>query len=455
MRLLAQPGSTYGRAVVLTTEAGTAGAEGLAEEMRAHIPDVAVLALPIWDPSDHAQIFAAIRDRLSAWRGEVDVLLSAGTPQAQTVWVIVIQAGLLRARMLQVIPAFFVPDPHPEPVRVVRLDIDGFPEIRALRAEVARLRAQVAGADMIGLSPPMRALRQRLGRVAAADQVPVLLLGETGTGKELAARAIHRASPRRAGPFIAESCGAFAEGVLASELFGHEKGSFTGAHATRKGLLEQASGGTLFLDEVGELSERMQVLLLRVLQEGVLRRVGGNTAIKVDVRIVAATHRDLPAMIAAGRFREDLYYRLCGATLRIPPLRERGSDLDLLIAHFLDQLERPELAPAPEARARLVAWRWPGNVRELRAEVVRWTVFADGPVQPADLSPAIQGLPAAAVLPQPVLAPLRQSVEAAERAAITAALSAHRGNLSATARTLQIDRNTLKRKIASLSIPRD
>ncbi|MCA9543577.1 MAG: sigma 54-interacting transcriptional regulator, partial [Myxococcales bacterium] len=264
------------------------------------------------DPSDHAALFMALHALLPSLPAEpTDVLLSAGTPQAQTLWVVLVQAGLLDARMLQVIPPRFVPDPHPEPVRQVRLDIPGFPEIRALTAEVVRLRARVAAVagDLIGDSAPMRRLADRLARVAVAE-VPVLVLGETGAGKELVARALHQASPRAQGPFVAENCGAFAQGTLASELFGHEAGAFTGAGRAHRGVFEQAHGGTLFLDEVGELPLNVQVQLLRVLQTGELRRLGGERPVRVDVRVVAATHRELASEVAAGRFREDLYYRL-------------------------------------------------------------------------------------------------------------------------------------------------
>jgi transcriptional regulator with GAF, ATPase, and Fis domain len=192
-------------------------------------------------------------------------------------------------------------------------------------------------------------------RRVAASNASVLLVGETGTGKELVARTIHRLSERVAGPFIAENCGAFSEGVLASELFGHERGAFTGAAARRRGLFEQADGGTLFLDEIADTSPRVQVSLLRVLQEGTLRRVGAEQPITVDVRVIAATHRDLSALVAKGEFREDLYYRLCGATVRVPPLRERLGDLEGLVRHFLAELGATKLWPDAAAWRRLRA----------------------------------------------------------------------------------------------------
>ena len=426
----------------------------------------AAAELPVDDPSDYAQLFTALGEVLRELEplGRCDVLLSAGTPQMQTLWVILVEAGLLAARMLQVIPAAFVPDPHPSPIREVRLDIEGFPEIRAMREELVRLRAEtrVRRSGRIGNSEAMRMLERRLARVART-QVPVLITGETGTGKELIARALHDASERAGGPFVAENCGSFSEGVLSSELFGHERGAFTGASGRRRGLFEQADRGTLFLDEIGETSPRVQVMLLRVLQEGRLRRVGGEDEVSVDVRVVAATHRDLRVEVEQGRFREDLYYRLCGAQLELPPLRERGRDLELLVRHFLAELGVPSLWPSEAAWAALRAHRWPGNVRELRAEVVRWSVFCERSVELDDLSPPIRAaLDAVAREPatprEPSLAagpvaasgpirPLAEQVDATERRALLAALAACEGNLSAIARALAIDRNTLKRKL--------
>jgi DNA-binding NtrC family response regulator len=464
---LVEHGEGWDRALVLTTDDGRRSAAGLVRELReVGLSEVELRVLDIEDPTDHAQLFSALTPLVTEFAEHadrcIDVCLSAGTPQMQTLWVILVEAGLLRARMLQVIPAAFVPDPHPHPIRVVRLDIEGFPEIRAMREELVRLRAQTrARGALIGESEPMQLLSRRLARVAQAD-VPVLVLGETGTGKELVARAIHAASERASGPFVAENCGSFSEGVLASELFGHERGAFSGAARRHRGLFEQAHRGTLFLDELGETSPRVQVMLLRVLQEGRLRRLGGEEEIEVDVRVIAATHRDLPAMIGRGEFREDLWYRLRGATLELPPLRERGRDLELLVSQFLDEDGGRRLWPTPEAWSALRAYAWPGNVRELRAEVVRWRVFfgdddADGRIGLDALSPEIRGArvraPATNVTTAVVESddgpkPLREQIEAVEREAIAAALRWAAGNLSRTARALGIDRNTLKAKLA-------
>jgi DNA-binding NtrC family response regulator len=470
LRLLDQEESRYDAAWVLTIPAGDEPAQRLARSMRERVARVEVRALEVGDPSDYKQLFHALsplataaKRAFSAGSWEIDVLLSAGTPQAQTLWVVLVQAGVLPARMLQVIPAVFVGKSHPRAVREVRLDIEGFPEIRALRAEVARLRAEARAAapELVGESEPMRELRARIARVAATD-VPVLVLGETGTGKELVARAVHAASARAEGPFVAENCGVFAEGVVASELFGHEAGAFTGAAARRRGVFEQAHQGTLMLDEVGELTPRVQTSLLRVLQEGALRRVGGEGRVAVDVRVIAATHRDLAAMVEGGSFREDLYYRLRGATLEVPPLRERPGDVELLVRAFLDELHaRKSGAPLTltrDALRALASYPWPGNVRELRAEVMRWGVFCDGEVDVSDLAPEIRSPAArrgaaraiAKAAAEPVT--LAAAVEAAERSAILAAIGAERGNLSRTARALGIDRNTLKRKLAAYAI---
>ncbi|MBP8805631.1 MAG: sigma 54-interacting transcriptional regulator [Kofleriaceae bacterium] len=463
----------YDRALVLTIPQGRARAEALAVELRARIAAVEVRVLPIDDPSDYGALFTHLRPLVAevgraapAETWEVDVLLSAGTPQAQTLWVILVQAAMLRARMLQVIPAAFVPHPHPHAVRPVTIDVEGFPEIRGLRAEVARLRAaaRVREARIVAHSAPMRELLARVARVAQSE-LPVLVLGETGVGKELIARALHDGSARAAGPFVAENCGALADSVLASELFGHEAAAFTGASARHRGLFEQAHGGTIFLDEVGELAPQVQAMLLRVLQEGTLRRVGGEQSIAVDVRVIAATHRDLAAMVEAGRFRADLYYRLRGATLVVPPLRQRITDLPAMIKAFVQEAavgrRTRSLTVSPEALRALAAYPWPGNVRELRSEVQRWAVFCDDHVELSDLSPELRaGAVAPRVAPPapeastmgPTVSTLAAAVEAAERAAIATALAAHAGNLARTARALGIERNTLKRKLRILGL---
>ncbi len=458
-RLVAQDDAgPWDAAIVLTTPSGEGPAHRLATVLRRSIQQVDIDVIEdIVDPSDHAALFAGLGPVLARLPrpADVDVVLSAGTPQCQTLWVLLGMAGLLdrggETRLLQVIPARFVPDPHPRAWREVTLDIEGFPEVRALRSELASLRAQTDTLGLTGHSPPMQALRSTIARAAQTD-LSVLILGETGTGKERVAQALHRLSRRSEGPFIAENCAALPEGTLASELFGHEAGAFTGAAVRRRGLFELAHGGTLLLDEVGEMPLRVQASLLRVLQEGELRRVGGERAVRVDVRVVAATHRDLAEEVAAGRFRADLYYRLRGVTLDVPPLRARTADLETLVHTFAVEGGRPDLTVDPTVWPRLRAWGWPGNVRELRAEVMRWCAFCVDTVRPGDLAPELQPkgaavVPSASPSAGPLLRPLAVQVAALEAEAVAAALAHHKGNKSAAARQLGIDRNTLKRKL--------
>lgn len=465
----------YERAIVLTVPRGLRLARGLAEEMNEHVGEVEVRPIELNDPSDYGALFKQlvpiatdVERSFPNPKWEVDVLLSAGTPQAQTIWVILVQASLLRARLLQVIPAAFVPVPHPRAIREVSLDIEGFPEIRVLREEVSRLRAEVRarGSKLIAGSEAMRDLMGRVVRVAQSD-LPVLVLGETGSGKELIARAIHEGSQRASGPLVAENCGALAESVLASELFGHEAHAFTGANSRHRGLFEQAHGGTIFLDEVGELPLQVQAMLLRVLEEGVLRRVGGEKPIKVDVRVVAATHRDLGGMVRDGTFREDLYYRLRGATLLVPPLRERVSDIPTMVKTFLQEgavgRRARSLSVTPGAMRQLAAYAWPGNVRELRSEVHRWAVFCDERVELEDLAVEIRGAEehrrsgpreadAEPATTAPTTKTLDEVVREAERRAIEEAFRGRSGNVLQTAKVLGIERNTLKRKLRAFGL---
>jgi two-component system nitrogen regulation response regulator GlnG len=245
--------------------------------------------------------------------------------------------------------------------------------------------------DFVGRSTPMQEIFTAIGRVAALD-VNVLVLGESGTGKELVARAIHRHSNRAGRPFQGINCAAIPEALLESELFGHEKGAFTGADRRRLGKFEQANGGTLFLDEIGDMTPPMQAKILRVLQERQLERVGGNEAVRADVRVIAATHRALDHLVATGRFRADLYYRLCTFGIALPPLRDRLDDLPLLVEHFL-RLFGPELGKDvrrvdPAALAALRGHSWPGNLRELQNVIKQALVSFTGPVLLRDFLPA-------------------------------------------------------------------
>jgi two-component system nitrogen regulation response regulator GlnG len=251
---------------------------------------------------------------------------------------------------------------------------------------------------MIGVCPAMREVYKAIGRVAAQN-VPVLITGESGTGKELVARALYQHGPRAKAPFLALNCAAIPEALLESELFGHEKGAFTGAERRRVGKFEQCNGGTLFLDEIGDMPPGSQAKVLRVLQEQAFERVGGNETVQTDVRVIAATHRDLKALSAGGEFRPDLYYRLSVFTIHLPPLRERGEDLPMLVHHYLRRFRR-ELGRevhevAPEALERLRGYPWPGNVRELQSVLKQALLRAHGPVLLPDFLPELPEAPAA------------------------------------------------------------
>jgi transcriptional regulator with GAF, ATPase, and Fis domain len=300
----------------------------------------------------------------------------------------------------------------------------------------------------LGADPRLSSLLASVARAAAAGS-RVLITGESGTGKELIARRLHAGSPRAAGPWVAVNCAAFGEGLLDSELFGHEPGAFTGAVRRKRGCFELADGGTLFLDEVAELSPATQARLLRALQEGRFYRVGGERPIDVDVRVVAATNRDLRRLVADGAFREDLYFRLAVVPIELPPLRDRGGDLALLTEHFLDRTaralgrRRPHLSP--EAWARWQAYRWPGNVRELRNVVERLVVLDEGSlVTPERLPLELQAATAAAPPPPTSMA---AAVASLERELVAGAMERSRGNKAAAARALGISRPTLDKKL--------
>jgi transcriptional regulator with GAF, ATPase, and Fis domain len=277
-----------------------------------------------------------------------------------------------------------------------------FEDLRPLLAAALEVRAPVAAAPtaaipmrygMVGDSKPMRDVAALLDKVVQSD-VPVLVLGETGTGKELVARALHQYGARKGKPFLAENCAAVPAELLESELFGHKKGSFTGAYTDRPGHFVAADKGTVFLDEIGDMPIAMQPKLLRVLQEGEVRPVGSNKVVKVDVRIVAATNKDLRAMCKVGTFREDLYFRLAVLTVQLPPLRDRKGDVPHLVRFFLDAMEKEmgrRCTMTPEALELLERWRWPGNVRELENEIRRTVALSDGTIRPSDLSPQIRG----------------------------------------------------------------
>ncbi len=328
-------------------------------------------------------------------------------------------------------------------------------EARALQSENRRLRkSRISG--IIGRSPALRALITDIERIGPTS-ARVLIQGEHGTGKELVARGLHQASPRRDRPFIAVNCSAIPEELIESELFGHERGSFTGATQARRGRFEEADGGTLFLDEVADLSPRAQTKLLRVLQEGELTRVGGSRGVRVDVRVVSATNRDLSAAAQTGAFREDLYFRLAVIPLTVPPLRDRREDVPLLVEHFLAQVARdvPSAARAfaPEAMAVFAGYRFPGNVRELRNLVERLAIMSRGPAISAAEVRAV--LPSAAEPATEESGRLADTMRRFEREQIERALEAAGGNVTRAAEKLGIERSHLYKKLRKLGLQTD
>jgi two-component system, NtrC family, response regulator len=326
-------------------------------------------------------------------------------------------------------------------------DRDG---LTPLDPEADKQRAEDAASgfgDILGRAPAMREIFGVVRRVARAD-VTVLIQGESGTGKEMLARAFHANSSRSDRPFVALNCAAIPDSLLEAELFGHEKGAYTGAHIQRKGKLELAESGTLFLDEVGEMSALLQVKLLRFLQERVIERVGGRETFRVDARVVAATNKDLKAEMQAGRFREDLYYRLSVVNLTLPPLRERGEDVVHIAGAFLQRSARQHRRKVRFGRSALEAithYPWPGNVRELENAVERAILMARTKViEASDLGIAVKDVP------EP--ASLRQAREKAERHALIDGLVGARGNITQAAKLLAVSRPTLHGLIAKYGV---
>ena len=411
---------------------------------------------------------------------------------SQPVIVLTAQAGV--ETVVQAMRAgacdFFVKPASPERITV---SIRNALSMGQLKGEVERLKKHVSGKttfdDLIGASPAMQMVK-RLGERAAKSSIPILITGESGVGKEVIARAVHGSSDRAGKPFVAVNCGALPENLVESILFGHEKGSFTGATDKHLGKFQEANGGTLFLDEVGELPLDMQVKLLRALQESEIDPIGSKRSIKVDVRIVSATNRDMAEQVKEGRFREDLYYRLNVFPIEAPPLRERKSDIPALVDAFVRRFNVEEgksvMGAAPETLACLTAFDWPGNVRQLENAVYRAIVLADSPyLQPFDFpsisgvaapppeavqayapppAPAFSELAAAATLPpsageladdMPKEGPIRilderghlRTLEEIERDLIQLAIEIYAGHMSEVARRLGIGRSTLYRKV--------
>ena len=316
------------------------------------------------------------------------------------------------------------------------------------------LKRQFEFKGLLSKSPKMEAVFE-VARTAAKSNSTVLILGESGTGKELLARGIHAESPRREGAFVGVSCAALTESLLESELFGYEKGAFTGAAAKARGKLEIAAGGTLFLDEIGDVSSKLQMDLSNVLDAREFRRVGGSQLIKTDVRIIAATTRDLKRLIDAGTFREELYYRLNVISVTLPPLRERKEDIPLLVNHFLGQfqteMQKPLEGVSAEAMELLVLYDWPGNVRELRNVLERGAVMAKGPI----ITPAELEMQPATPVSRAVPNDSADSLRDVERKHIATMLKQQNWNITRSAKALGIDRVTLYNKIKRYQIRED
>jgi two-component system nitrogen regulation response regulator GlnG len=446
-----------GQVRVLT--AGSA-AEGV-ELFRSDRPDVAVLDVRLPDASG----LDAFR-QLKEIDPKVPVVLATGFGTAETA----IEAMRLGAYEYVLKP----------------LDPAALRELIGRALEISRLmrvpaKLPVAGGEgdgaevLIGNSPAMQEVYKAIGRVAPQD-VTVLILGESGTGKEMVARALYHYSRRAEKPFLAVNCAAIPESLLESELFGHEKGSFTGADRKRIGKFEQCDGGTIFLDEIGDMTPLTQAKVLRVLQEQTFERVGGGEQVHTDVRVIAATNRDLESMVAAGRFRQDLYYRLNVFSIRLPPLRERGDDLTLLANHLVRRFARElgkDVHDVPEETLALLRhYPWPGNVRELQSVLKQAILNAAGPsLRPEFLPPSIRGDALESIADGSEFSGLagfiRERLAAGtmdlyaevlartEKLLLLEVLSFSNYNLSQTARTLGISRTTLRAKMSSLGISLD
>jgi two-component system, NtrC family, nitrogen regulation response regulator NtrX len=335
------------------------------------------------------------------------------------------------------------------------LTVDNAIKLQRLESENLQLRQRAGKQEMIWQGAAMERVMAQLKRVAASE-TRVCILGETGTGKELAARTVHALSPRADGPFVTLNCAAVPAELIESELFGHEKGSFTGAGARHAGKFEQASGGTIFLDEIGDMPLAMQAKLLRVLEQGEVERIGGDKPIGVDVRVLVATHRDLEARVRDGAFRQDLFHRIYVFPLRLPPLRERREDIPPLIQHFAAQVALQNswkpMPFSPEAIAALQAQNWPGNVRELRNMVERLMLLATSGTVDLETVQLVLSGPVSAAGGASYSGSLAERVQAFERETILSALKQHHGNISQAAKALSLERSHLYKKAEQVGI---
>jgi two-component system, NtrC family, response regulator AtoC len=393
----------------------------------------------------------------------MDVLRVARRDQAETPVVMITAHGneTIAVEAMKLGAEDYVPKPfdNDEIRLVVRRALERTELARENRLLRERLERDFGFGALIGSGPAMRRVFGMIQKVGETD-LTVLIRGESGTGKELVAQALHQHSARRQGPFVAVNCAAISRELVESELFGHEKGSFTGAESRRVGRFEAAHGGTIFLDEIGDMAPETQAKVLRVLQERSFERVGGSKPLEVDVRVVAATHRDLERDVREGRFREDLYYRLQVVELELPPLRERREDVPALALRFLEQLAerqaRPVKALSAAALARLSRHPWPGNVRELRNVVERAAVLAPGPEIGAEDLALPEPPPGAGPAAEPETLPFaeakRSAVERFEREYLLRALRENAGNVSRTAEAIGMVRQSLQQKIRELGL---
>jgi len=394
----------------------------------------------------------------------MEVLRSAKEQQPETPVVMITAHGneKIAVEAMKLGADDYVPKPfdNDEIRLVVRRALERTRLSRENRILRARIERDFSFDNLIGSGPAMRRVFEMIQKVAETD-LTVLIRGASGTGKELVAQALHQHSPRKSQPFVAVNCAAISRELVESELFGHEKGAFTGADARRAGRFEAADGGTVLLDEIGDMAPETQAKVLRVLEERSLERVGGTQPIEVDVRVVAATHRDLEAEVKAGRFREDLYYRLKVVELDLPPLRERAEDLPALAQRFLEQvaerLGREKKQLSDQALARLIRHPWPGNVRELRNVIEQAAVLASGEsIEEADLNLSGEMDDGAAHLPHHADVPFsdakKRAVEDFERGFLLRALRENDGNISRTAEAIGMVRQSLQQKIRELEL---
>ncbi|PLX91567.1 MAG: Fis family transcriptional regulator [Desulfuromonas sp.] len=423
----------------ISAEDGLTGIETITEES----PDL--ILLDIWMPGiDGLETLQRIREKSP----ELPVIMMSGHGTIETA----VKATRLGAYD-------FIEKPLS--LEKLLLAIRNALQVHQLVEENRTLRARLdEGREMVGQSPALQALQEKIDLVAPSSGW-VLITGENGTGKELVARAIHRLSQRTEKPFVEVNCAAIPEELIESELFGHEKGAFTGATSQRKGKFDQAHQGTLFLDEIGDMSLKTQAKVLRILQEHKFERVGGNKTIEVDVRVIAATNKDLEVEIQNGQFREDLYYRLNVLPLTVPPLRERHNDIPELAAHFLTHFcrkERKEIKSlSPETLQIMLGYNWPGNVRELKNLIERLVIMTPQPtIEPEALPPNMQVRHSLSPTKgtdwgeQP--ATLREARELFEREYLQQKLAENDWNISRTAEAIDVERSNLHRKIKALEI---